>query len=590
MLEQPRGMPIFEAYELYRNNKLFINRRYQRKLVWTKEEKKELIKSIVNQYPVPLILLATSENGYEIIDGMQRLNAIFGFIENEFPIDKDEKELYFSTKDFTFAQAQVDAGNFTLPANVENISQKAVSSFISYPLPVTIFKSGKEDEINETFRLINSTGKKLSPQEVRQAGNTSNFSILVRELASEIREDATRNILSLQEMPEISIDSKTTKHKYGVVAENTFWCKHGVMNTSGLRESEDEQIIADLVLSCVLGRPFPASRTEFDNYYGSGKNDRSAEIELKINAMGLENIKKDIMTVFSEIVTLSDSYLGDGRLKALLNPNAGGNPVKEAFYTLFMAFYQLIIIENKEPHNWELIVEKLHNIHKKLKKSANYTTTKDRTDNINICRGLIQDFFKASSSTFRSSTSYILDFRGYLQRSKSEAATYDFKQGFYTLDPKIRKFDDKSFEKIMKSISALANLGKDKFGYLFVGVTDKEEDTKSIEKLDKISGIPRFHQFGIAGIEREADLKGVSLDQYISFILSKIRGSDLDEALKSSVTKEITPITYDNKTVLMIKVPAGKEPVYYKDSMYQRDGDKTVEVKGKDQANIYKLF
>lgn len=590
MLEQPRGMPIFEAYELYRNNKLFVNRRYQRKLVWTKEEKKELIKSIVNQYPVPLILLATSDNGYEIIDGMQRLNAIFGFIENEFGIDQDGKELYFSTKDFTFAQAQVDAGDFSLPENVQNISQKAVSSFISYPLPVTIFKSGKEDEINETFRLINSTGKKLSPQEVRQAGNISNFSILVRELASEIREDATRNILSLQEMPEISIDSKATKHKYGVVAENTFWCKHGVMNTSGLRESEDEQIIADLVLSCALGKPFPASRTEFDNCYGSGKSDRSAEIELKINALGAENIKKDIMTVFSEIVTLADSYLGERRLKNLLNPDAGGNPVKEAFYTVFMAFYQLIIIENKEPHNWELIVEKLHNIHKKLKKNANYTTTKDRTDNINICRGLIQDFFKESSSTFRSSTSYILDFRGYLQRSKSEAASYDFKQGFYTLDPQIRKFDEKSFDKILKSISALANLGKGKFGYLFVGVTDKEEDTQKIEELDNTKDIPRFHQFGIAGIEREALIKKVSLDQYISFILSKIRDSDLDDALKSRLTKEITPITYDNRTVLMIKVTPGEEPVYYKDQMYQRDGDKTVEVKGKEQTNIFKLF
>jgi len=45
-----------------------------------------------------LILLAVMEDAtYEIIDGMQRLNAFFGFIENEFPVIQDGKEFYFQT-------------------------------------------------------------------------------------------------------------------------------------------------------------------------------------------------------------------------------------------------------------------------------------------------------------------------------------------------------------------------------------------------------------------------------------------------------------------------------------------------------------
>jgi uncharacterized protein with ParB-like and HNH nuclease domain len=59
MIESPRGMTIMEAYELYRNDKLIINRRYQRKLVWSQQEKKSLIDSILKQYPIPLILLAS---------------------------------------------------------------------------------------------------------------------------------------------------------------------------------------------------------------------------------------------------------------------------------------------------------------------------------------------------------------------------------------------------------------------------------------------------------------------------------------------------------------------------------------------------
>ena len=64
--------------------KFLVNRRYQRKLIWTIEEKSAFINSIMNGYPVPLILLAEvnydNSSVYEIIDGMQRLNAIVSFI------------------------------------------------------------------------------------------------------------------------------------------------------------------------------------------------------------------------------------------------------------------------------------------------------------------------------------------------------------------------------------------------------------------------------------------------------------------------------------------------------------------------------
>jgi len=43
----PRGMSIQEAYRLYRDDKLIVNRKYQRKLVWTVEEKRSLIDSIL---------------------------------------------------------------------------------------------------------------------------------------------------------------------------------------------------------------------------------------------------------------------------------------------------------------------------------------------------------------------------------------------------------------------------------------------------------------------------------------------------------------------------------------------------------------
>ena len=571
-----------EAYELYRNNKLFINRRYQRKLVWSQQEKKDLIESIMLQYPIPLILLASQTDKYEIIDGMQRLNAIFGYIENHFGVQIDGDEKYFNIPDYTFAQSQVSKNLVTPKPDVTFLTQEKVSAFIGYPFPVTIFKTGSTDEINETFRRINSTGRKLSPQEVRQAGNVSKFSLLVREIATEIRGDASKEVLLLQEMPEISIDSKLSKHQYGINAEETFWCKHGVLNVSDLKESEDEQVIADIILSCTLGQPFPASRVAFDNYYGSGKTDKSNEIDVKI--------KTEILAVFSEIFNMVDFNFGGDRLKTILNPNAGGNPVKEAFYTLYMACYELMIKENKAPFDYAKIKTSLKNIHSRLVKSGNYTTTEDRRNNINLCKGLIQDHFKTTTSTFRSSTSFIIDFQAYLMKSKTEAAVYDFKQGFYTLNPSKREFDETSFYKILCNISALANLGKDKVGYLFIGVTDKEKDTAQVETLDGLSNVPRYHDFGVVGLEREAKIKNVSLDQYISYITTRISSSNLVSSLKTRITKEITPITYHGHTVLMIKVTCGLEPVYFEEKLYQRDGANCIEVTGSKVADIFKLF
>ncbi|MGM9978043.1 MAG: DUF262 domain-containing protein [Clostridium sp.] len=592
MIQSPRGMSIMEAYELYRKDMLFVNRRYQRKLVWTVKEKQNLIESVLKKYPVPLILLASTDDGkYEIIDGMQRLNALFGFIENQFPITINDKELYFSVKDYTFAQSIADKGKFDVKIGYEVISQEEVAMFISYPFPVTIFETKNYDDINETFRRINANGRHLSPQEVRQAGNTTQLSSLVREIAAEIRGDASKEILLLSEMPEISIDSKISSFGYGINAEDTFWCKQGILRVSDLRDSEDEQFIADILLSILFDRPFAASKKEFNNYYGSGDVDKSNDVEVKINALGKDNLKKDINIVFSEIFSFCENELNNRRLKNILNPNAGGNPVKEAFYTLFMAFYQLMIKENKVPFNYSEIVSAIQNLHSKIPKSNNYVTTPNRVKNINLTKGLIENYFKDSENTFRSPTTYIVDFQSYLMKSKVESAVYDYKQGLYDLSPVNRKFKESFFEeKIIKNIAALANLGKRKKGYLFIGVTDKEEDTKRIEKLDGLSNCPRYYNFGIVGLEREAKLKGVTLDEYISFITVKISQSELPGDLKTRITKVITPITYSGNTVLMIEVECGDEPIYYKDKMYSRDGANCIEVKGAKQAEIFKLF
>ena len=74
------------------------------------------------------------------------------------------------------------------------------------------------------------------------------------------------------------------------------------------------------ILSILLKTAFPASKREFDNYYGSGEIDKSNEIELKIKTIGYEIIAKDIKLVLSEILNFSEHQIAGMRLKNLLNP------------------------------------------------------------------------------------------------------------------------------------------------------------------------------------------------------------------------------------------------------------------------------
>src|SRR5690606_11060255 len=178
----PRGMSIQEAYRLFRDDGLIVNRKYQRKLVWTRDEKENLIDSVLKDYPIPLILLADSsvkdKQIFEIIDGMQRLNAIFAFIENEFPVNKK----YFDTTEFTRARQASEQGLFTVIEKEGGVffDPSTCADILDYQLAITIFPIKSEAQITDVFGRINSGGKQLSSQEKRQAGMTDEFSLVIR--------------------------------------------------------------------------------------------------------------------------------------------------------------------------------------------------------------------------------------------------------------------------------------------------------------------------------------------------------------------------------------------------------------------------
>ena len=302
----PRGMSVTEAYRLYRDDKFIVNRKYQRKLVWTLAEKQKLIDSLLSDYPIPLIMLADASKGsdtyYEVMDGMQRLNAIFSFIENGFSIE----EQFFDTTEFSRAKLAAESGVF-VPADRATskfLAAKICANLVDYQLAVTIFPIESESQVTEVFGRINSGGRQLSAQEKRQAGQVDDFSLLVRELASEIRGDSSRDILPLSAMPEISIDTNRSSMGYTLKAEEIFWCRQGILRGQQLRDSEDEEMIADICASIILGEPIARSKELFDKIY----NDQEAEftrVQRALNSYGIDRLREEVkvtMSVMNQII------------------------------------------------------------------------------------------------------------------------------------------------------------------------------------------------------------------------------------------------------------------------------------------------
>lgn len=579
----PRGMSLQEAYRNYSEGKFLVNRKYQRKLVWTVDEKEYLIDSIVNDLPIPLILLAQTDDGkLEIIDGLQRLNAIISFIENRFTINGK----YFDVKQSSRAKQSSEEGLFTaITDENELLDPKICANFLDYQLAITIYPTDNEAEITDIFGRINSGGKQLSPQEKRQAGMLDVLADTVRKVSSEIRGDSSKDILNLAEMPEISIDSNRENIGYGLIAEEIFWCKNGVIWKKQLRDSEDEEMILDLIATIVKDEPLAKSRDLFNKIYTS-KSDVNIEFNTLLTKYGVDRLMHEIKVTFSII---EDVFEEQGTtIINTVNPKSR-NPVKESFFSIFMAFFHLIVKEEKSPADNAQIVLALKDLQKKMTSTANYSVTADREQNINLTIGLIQKHFvKKDPPVLRHGSGLALDFENSIRRAKIESNRYECKQGFFDLSDK-RKLNEKLYDEIIETICGIANVGPDEDGFLFIGVADKQADAERVKALDNIE-FKTINQRYIVGIDRELKLLKGNLDDYINKLMGKISKSGLTEPLKSQVLSQLDVIDYKGMTIIRLRIPKQKELSFIGKSSFTRENSKTIELNGPKLISISKLF
>ena len=202
-----KGESIERLYTQYRDRRYLVNRRYQRKLVWTLDEKINFIDSIKSGFPVPIVLFAESrgnkESLLEIIDGMQRLNAVMSFIENDYAVGGE----YFDLE--TMATTKLLLDTSVVAQKLPKMSRPVCVQIAAYLVPISIYEFAETENVDEVFRRINSGGRKLSRQELRSAGATGYFAQTVRKISAKVRgDDSFSDQLRLNEMKLISITNR----------------------------------------------------------------------------------------------------------------------------------------------------------------------------------------------------------------------------------------------------------------------------------------------------------------------------------------------------------------------------------------------
>lgn len=165
-------MEVKDILDLFRNHMLKANPEYQRGVVWTPARKKKLIDSVMRGYPLPLIYLhhirrnvaGAQRDDFEIIDGQQRIDALFEFAEGAYKLFdplKDDVEAKFPN----FLKAQpcpwARADMHSMPADLK-------TKFLETKLAVAKIYTDDANEVRDLFIRLQA-GLALNAQETRDA-------------------------------------------------------------------------------------------------------------------------------------------------------------------------------------------------------------------------------------------------------------------------------------------------------------------------------------------------------------------------------------------------------------------------------------
>ena len=85
-----------------RNGEIYWNSDVQRSFAWPPEYQSRFIESLLLQIPIPVFYVAADEsNNWSVVDGAQRLSAIYNYVTDEFPLNRLEYFVQLNGKSYS---------------------------------------------------------------------------------------------------------------------------------------------------------------------------------------------------------------------------------------------------------------------------------------------------------------------------------------------------------------------------------------------------------------------------------------------------------------------------------------------------------
>lgn len=168
---------VNEIFTMFDEGKLIVDDTYQRRSVWSEKDKVRLIETILLQLVIPELFFWKADTDPEtgvstthIVDGQQRIKAIYSFINNEFKLKP---------------QYLLDGGIKSEYSNkyFKDLNAETRKAFWNYQLMIIeIDSKATRDDIITMFNRLNLTDYSLNDQEKRNSVS-GEFAALARELS-----------------------------------------------------------------------------------------------------------------------------------------------------------------------------------------------------------------------------------------------------------------------------------------------------------------------------------------------------------------------------------------------------------------------
>lgn len=163
-------------WDLRQRDRLDMDPPYQRRSVWSDRYRQQFIDTILLDYPAPAIFLFSRINDsgitlYELVDGKQRLTAIYDFLEGRLAVGDESPLKNMRGKYFS---------------QLENDIKLQV---YEYNFSVEYLPTNNEEVINNIFDRLNRNVLRLTPQELRHARFDGPFINTAERLADWMKPD-----------------------------------------------------------------------------------------------------------------------------------------------------------------------------------------------------------------------------------------------------------------------------------------------------------------------------------------------------------------------------------------------------------------